>query len=177
LGGKEDALTTRQALSLGLAVLSAVLLLVERASGSRGPSTSEERAKALELVGLLETAPSAPEAKEARKWLITWLAEIPDIAVTVCLDPLGSAEDREVIPAELTVHQAFAQAAFLIRNPDARGDSVEAYLAGVEGTLRAYNAMRSAGTVEVLPALEELKERQAAGDLEKVVRKRVKKCK
>lgn len=95
---------------------------------------------------------------------------------SVSTPPLGPADDREGIPAEFSVHQALAQAAFLIRNPDAEGGCVEAYLAGVEGTLRAYNAMRSAGTVEVLPALEELNESQAAGDLEKVVRKRVKEC-
>lgn len=170
-------MTGRKAFLLGLVVVSAALFLADRASGSRGPSTAEERAKALAFVDLLETAPSAPEAKDERVWLIAWLTVIQDITVTVCMDALGLAEEREGLPVELIVHPAFAQAAFLIRNPDAKEGSVSTYVAGVEGTIRVYDAMRAAGTVERLPALEELKVKQAAGELEKVVKKRIKKCK
>lgn len=153
------------------------LLIAAAGSADRGPSTPEERARALELVELLETQPSAPEAKDAKKWLLGWLIEIPDITVNFCVDTLGTPEELKGVPADLTVHQAFAQAAFFIRNPEARSGSTEAYVAGVEGALRAYESMKAAGTVAAIPVFEEMLKKEASGELEKVVKKRVKKCK
>jgi hypothetical protein len=160
----------------GLACLVVLLYSTPTFGAARGPSTAEERAKAVELVELLETSPSATGAKQARAWLITWLTEVPDITVTVCLDLLGPAEERDDLPGELLLHPMFAQAAFLIRNPEAAGDSQEAFAAAVEGTIRIYDAMREAGSVEPQPVLEELKRKQAAGELAEVVRKRSEGC-
>ena len=165
-------------LGCNLLALCVVLLIAPLAAqGSRGPSTPEERARALELVELLEATPEAQEAKEARRWLVVWLTEIPDITVKVCLAPLGSSTDLDGVPADLTMQQVFSQAAFLIRNPKAKSGSTEAYVAGVEGALRAYEAMRLSGTVQTLRVFEELKKERTAGNLEKVVRKRAKNCK
>lgn len=157
-------------------VCFALLAFPGSASAARGPSTPKERAKALELVEILETDPMSPAAKEARQWLTTWLVEIPDISVTVCLDVLGPIDDLRSLPPEITLQQMFSIAAFLIRNPDAKDKSAEAYLAGVEGTIRAYESMRAAETTPEIPVFEELRRLQAEGKLEKVVTKRAKKC-
>lgn len=154
-----------------------LLLIAAAGHADRAPSTPEERARALELVELLETQPSATEAQDAMKWLLGWLIEIPDITVNFCVDTLGTPEELEGVPNRLTVHQAFAQAAFFIRNPKARSGSTEAYVAGVEGALRAYESMKAAGMVAEIPAFEEMLKKKTSGELEKVVKKRVKKCK
>ncbi len=146
------------------------------AESDRGPSTPEERSKALVLVELLESRPMAPEAKDARQWLTIWLIEIPDITTRFCPAPLGLASDLNEYPPELVLQPAFSQAAYSIRNPDVESDSVEVYVAGVEGALRTYEAMRSAGAVPELRDFEELEKTRAAGKLEKAVRKRAKKC-
>ena len=168
-------LSARRTIILALFVI--VLLSPCAVFSTRGPSTPEERARAVDLVEFLESRPTAPEAREARKWLVSWLAEVPDLTVTVCLDPLGSSRDLEGVPADLTFQQVFSQAAFLIRILEAKGGSVEAYVAGVEGALRAYEAMRESDAVHELKVFEELKRERAAGKLVKVVEKRVKKCK
>ncbi len=153
------------------------LLAASAAAADRGPSTPEERAKALELVDLLEKNPSAPEAKPARAWLTLWLVEVPDLTVSLCPDLLGTPEELAAVPPELAIHQAYAQAAFLIENPKAKARSPATYAAGIEGTLRAYDSMRAAATVDEIPALEELRRKQAGGELEKLVKKRSRTCK
>jgi hypothetical protein len=146
------------------------------AEETRGPSTPEERARVLESVELLESTPTAPGAKEAIPWLVAFLANVPDIEVILCLRPLGPPAALEDVPSQLTVQQAFSQAAFHIRNPGVESGSVESYVAGVRGSLRAYDAMRATGEVPELEAFESLKRDEAAGKLEKVVKRRAKKC-
>ena len=143
----------------------------------RGPSTAEERARALSLVDLIETRPTSPEAKEARSWLMLWLAAIPDMTISVCLDPLGDAADRKSLPADLAIHPVVAQAAFMIRHPEAKPKDTEVYVAGVLGALRTYEAMRAAGGVAELAAFEKLAKERAAGTLERGVEARSRRCK
>ena len=166
----------RQTSPLGFAACLLLGALVVEAQSDRGPSTPEERQKALELVSFLESGPSAAEAKDATGWLVTWLSEVPDITVQFCLAPLGSSRERKSVPPELTVHVMFSQAAFQIRNPEADSKSVEVYVAGVEGALRRYSAMRTAGSVPVSKALEKLEQARSSGELEVLVRKRAKEC-
>lgn len=58
-------------------------LQVHHAQG-RGPSTSEERAKVVELTRLLERDPLGENAPATRQWLRQWVIEVPDIRVNVC---------------------------------------------------------------------------------------------
>src|SRR5215212_2200671 len=52
----------------------------------RGPSTPEERGRAVNLTRFLEDDPLNEKAPDARRWLLTWLADVPDISVTICAD-------------------------------------------------------------------------------------------
>lgn len=160
-------------LGLGLFVAAA---LAAPPTGARGPSTPEERNQVLILVELLETKPWTDEAANARVWLIAWLTEVPDITVELCIRPLGSEKELKGVPPELQIQQAFSQASFLIRNPDQKAASLAVYVAGVQGAIRAYDSMKAAGKVEALPAFENLKKLEASGELEKVVKKRIKQC-
>jgi hypothetical protein len=157
-------------------LFGALALSAARAEEKRGPSTPEERQHALELVEMLETTPDAPEAKEARSWLVIWLSSVPDLTVHFCLDPLGSARDLEPVPDDLKVQAAFSQAAYLIRHPQADPKSPEVFVAGVEGVLSAYQALRAHGGVPRLPAYEALAQEKAAGRLRQVVESRLAHC-
>jgi hypothetical protein len=53
-------------------------------SQERGPSTSEERTKAVQFARDLEADPLGPNAKEERSWITVWLIQIPDITVKFC---------------------------------------------------------------------------------------------
>ena len=49
----------------------------------RGPSTPEERAKAVQIARALEGDPLQPGNKDMRTWFTLWLIEVPDITVQV----------------------------------------------------------------------------------------------
>ena len=140
------------------------------------PWTPENRAKALRYVELLESTPEGEEAKEALGWLTIWLVEVPDITVVACLDLLGPDRKRESIPAPLLMHHVYAQASYLIRNPDAKPRSAEVLLAGVEGTLRNYEARVAASPDLSFPLLDELLKKRDRGELRRYVSKRSRSC-
>jgi len=146
------------------------------AQGGRGPSTQEEREKALRLIDQVEADPMSFESREAREWLVNWLGEVPDVVVSYCSTPLGAGNDLDEVPAELKMQLQLGQAAYLIRHPEARPGSLEVFMAGVESTLRSYDRLRKAGTVWKVSALEELKDDQADGKLAGTVEKRARKC-
>jgi hypothetical protein len=149
----------------------------EPAKPTRGPSTEKERLEALRLVELLETSPTAGEAAAARQTLVVWLGEVPDLEIRFCSAILGSAKEIEAIPQGLALQPALSQAAYQIRHPQARPNDLEVFVAGLEGALRAYDAMRVAGGTESLPLFESLRGERARGRLLDVVQARLKNCK
>jgi hypothetical protein len=66
-----------------------------------------------------------------------------------------------VITAQLT----FSTAKFVIEHPEQAGDHQRAFLAGVEGVLRAYQNIRKAKPKAEMKPLEELLAKQQAGGL------------
>jgi hypothetical protein len=149
----------------------------EPAKPTRGPSTEKERLEGLRLVELLETSPTAAEAPAARQTLVVWLGEVPDLEIRFCSAVLGTAKELEAIPPGLALQPALSQAAYQIRHPQARPGDLEVYIAGVEGALRAYEAMRTAGGTEPLPLFESLRTERSRGRLLDVVQARIKNCK
>jgi carboxypeptidase Q len=160
---------------LGLAV---TLLLpgVGELWAERGPSTPKERAKALRLVRELEMDPFGEKATDSRRWLALWQLDVTDLQVRYCVEVLGgtTAAQRKVRP-ELLAQIPWSGAAYLIENPGkaggVRGEAVqgaakaEVYLAGVEGALRAYEAMLRARPDLRAPLLDDLLAKREAGEL------------
>lgn len=163
--------------SVGAVLIAGVVaLLVARTAEARGPSTPEEREKAVRLIAEVEADPMAFEARESRDWLVTWLGEVPDIPVSYCTLPLGDGKDAEEVPVELKMQLMLGQAAYLMGHPEARSGSLEVFVAGVESAVRAYDRLRQKGTVWKLSALEDLKKAQGDGKLDALVTKRIRKC-
>ncbi|MGH9561461.1 MAG: hypothetical protein ACRD3S_08400, partial [Terracidiphilus sp.] len=111
------------------------------AQEKRGPSTAEERQQALEYIHSWQADPLGPQAKDQAAWVTNWLIEVPDLTVHLCsiLDklPKGDKKDSSTIFAGMFM----AQAAFVLENPDKKGDLLPEYQAGVDGALRAYEVL------------------------------------
>src|ERR1700686_3531651 len=98
----------------------------------RGPSTSEERARAVKIAHELEDDPLAKDAKEKRTWVIKWIVEIPDITVNVCFDYFGKVPDPpRGHSMEITNQMVISSAAFMIEHPDKAKDEQAVALLGL----------------------------------------------
>jgi len=156
-----------------------LLVLLTGAVAERGPSTAEERAKAVELVRSLETDPFGANAKAARQWLTEWTVEVPDIAVQICVDLVEPAlEKKYPYSGEIGLHPVFAATEFAIEHPDKAKDRDAMYTASLEGTLRVYEVILKTRPDARLGYLDDLVGKRDRGELADYVAKVAKKkCK
>ena len=163
---------------LMLPVLMLATMCSPLGAGQRGPSTPEERKRAVELATLLENDPLNKNAKEYSSELLRWLIEVPDISVPLCTDILGDykkikGDYAPTITAQLT----FSEAKFIIEHPEQAKDEYQIYLAGVEGVLRTYKAIKQAKPKVKLAPLEDLASKQEMGQLGEFVKNAMGGCK
>ena len=144
----------------------------------RGPSTPEERKRAVEMATFLETNPLGKEAKNYRAALLFFLAEVPDITIKLCTNVLGESKlikgDYE---AELVGQLAFSQSKFIIENPDKAQEDAAVFLGGVDGVLRTWKAIKAAKPKAKFPLMDELLQKQESGTLAEYVKTRSTGCK
>ena len=108
----------------------------------RGPSTPEERARAAKVSHDLEADPLAKDAKDQRAWVLDWIEKIPDITVNVCFDFFGKLPDPpRGHSKEIMTQMIISSAAFMIEHPDKVKDEQAIALAGLLGSLKAYEAI------------------------------------
>ncbi len=155
----------------------ALVLAVPRPALARGPSTPEERKRALQTTRKLEKEPLSRTSMDARRWLFQWIVEIPDIQVTSCKGPLDSLQqDEEGYGQILYVQSVFGMAAYLIEHPAKKNDWVSVQTAGIESVLRAYEAIRKADSDARWKALDRLAAAQKAGKLRAIVKDEMAEC-
>jgi len=146
----------------------------------RGPSTPEERAKAVQIARALEGDPLQPGNKDMRTWFTLWLIEVPDITVQVCgeeLGPVFQEKDRDKnFVSEIFGQSMFSAASFVIEHPDEAKDAIPVYTAGVEGSLKAYQSILKTHPEAKWPFLDDLIVKQQNGELAKYVEKATAKC-
>jgi hypothetical protein len=120
--------------------LVCVVLIYE--AHARGPSTPEERAKVIELTRMLERDPLNADADANRQWLQEWTRDVPEIRFHVCNELLrdGLGENYPY-SREINLQTIFSGAVFTLEHQDRMRDDVSAYIAGVEGSLRMYEAL------------------------------------
>lgn len=136
------------------------------AQNQRSPSTPEQRKRAVEIATFLETNPLAKEAKDQRSALLFFLIEAPDITVTICTNVLGESKQlKGDYKSELVGQLAFSQGKFVIENPDKAKDETAVQLAGVEGVLRTWQAIKTAKPKAKFPLMDELLQKQQEGTL------------
>lgn len=161
-----------------LTVVLALLCCVSSVyAQKRGPSTPEERKQAVEMATFLETNPLAKEAKEMRGKLLFFLTEVPDISVTLCTNVFGESNKfKGDYQAELMGQTAYSQAKFIIEHPDKAQDEAAVQLAGVEGVLRTWQAIKAAKPKAKFPLLDELLAKQQSLTLEEHVKENLQGC-
>jgi hypothetical protein len=114
---------------------------------ARGPSTSEERAKVIELTRMLERDPLNENAAATRQWLREWTIEVPEIRFHVCNELLSHGiDDNYPYSREINLQTILSGAVFTLEHQDKARDDVGAYIAGVEGSLRMYEVLAKSRT-------------------------------
>jgi hypothetical protein len=150
-----------------------------RGQQQRGPSTAEERARAVQVAKSLRTAPLAENTTKDCEWLMLWQIEVPDISVKLCGGVLGDLGDtkKSQYPGALLATMMASEANYVIENPRrAKANSVM-YFAGIESALDAYQAIRSTDSSYHAEQLDELNQKRMDGKLADAVRSVTKKCK
>ena len=139
-------------------------------SSQRGPSTPDERARAVKIAEELQSDPLADHVEADRAWLMRFLIEIPDIGVNVCIGILGDLGAKETgYPTALLSTMLASEAALIIQHPNQAKDPQEVYLAGVDGALNAYVAIRKKDPKYHAPKLDEFLANRNAGTLKGAV--------
>jgi len=152
-----------------LTLLFALILLMVSptlAQNKRRPSTPGERQTAMKAARLLESDPLNKDAKKIREWFTVWLIEVPDIQIELCgayLEPVfGSKKNYE---SEIFAQTMFSSAAFIIEHPEQANDRVAVNLAGLEGALKAYDAILKVKPKARWEFLDELIAKRDKGEL------------
>ncbi|HET7840110.1 MAG TPA: hypothetical protein VFM21_00820 [Terriglobia bacterium] len=163
--------------------LAVVLVLVHlgaapAARAQRGPSTPDERERAVRVAHTLEVSPLDENLRADRQWAMTWLIEVPDIQVKLCPAVLGDfLKSKYKYSPEILAQLTLSMAAYGIEHPGQASDPVAQYLAGVEGVLKAYKAILQLKPKAKSAALDELVHRQEKGELKDAVRESAASCK
>ena len=133
---------------------------------SNAHSTPEDRQRLVSIAHSLERAPLNPGLQQDRAWAIQWLTDAPDVTVNLCPDAIPDVLEKDYAHnPEILVQYMIVMGAFIIENPGKSHDLDAQQLAGVEGALNAYRAMRAAQPDEKSPALEKLLGIQSKGEL------------
>lgn len=155
-----------------LFVLLAVTVLaasIPAESKTRGPSTPQERARAIDYVRSLEQNPLAKDSLDKRMWLTEWIVQVPDITVHACCKDLESLDKvNDTYSNQLRMQAIYSQAAFVLQHPDVKSDA-QKQAAGLAGTLRAYQAIQHFDPSARYPVLDNLLSLQKQGKLQQYV--------
>jgi hypothetical protein len=108
----------------------------------RGPSTPEERARAVKVAHELEENPLAKDADDDRAWMVKWIIEIPDITIDGCTDYFGDLPNPpRHHSTEIITQMALSSAAFIVEHPDKAKDDQAVAMAGLLGSLKTYESI------------------------------------
>ena len=179
LAGDCDHQAERRARTLPFAVLllalsCTLLLSTPLHAEERGPSTAEERAKVIDLTHKLETDPLNPDAEEWRVWLAKWIDEVPDVVVPVCPPLLPQLlRSKRNYAQELAMQVVYSSAAFIVEHPEQQVDQQAVFQAGVDGALKAYQAILKAKPRARWYFLDSLIQMRDKGELKEYLRKQI----
>jgi hypothetical protein len=162
-------------LILGLFVVRTVC--ARQQQQKRGPSTSEERTRAVKVAHELEEDPLAKEAKDNREWVIQWIVDIPDITVNVCFDYFGKMPNPPRGHSKEIVRQMIiSSAAFMIEHPDKAKDEQAVVTAGLLGSLKAYQSIVKHEPDARWPYVDKIVQMRDQGKLDDFVSDTRRKC-
>jgi hypothetical protein len=143
----------------------------------RGPSTAEERARAVKVAHELEDDPLAKDAKDNRQWVIQWIVDIPDITVTECDDFFGKIpKTPHGHMVEIVNQMVISMAAFMIEHPEKAKDDQAVATAGLLGSLKTYQSILKADPDARWPYIDKVIQMRDQGKLDDYVSDTRRKC-
>lgn len=159
-----------------LAIVVLILCSYALSQAQRGPSTPEERSRAVKIAEQLEANPLEVSVSD-QDWVLMWLSQVPDITVTLCT--AGMTWDKKYkFGGQLLLTQLASSAAFVIKNPDKASDSHAVSLVGFESSLRAYEKLVAANPKARSKQMDEMLSKRADGTLAAFMAEKIKKeCK
>ena len=173
----------RAHLSRAIAIATLVLGLIlappshAQQQQQRGPSTPEERTRAVKVAHELEVDPLAKDAKENREWVIQWIIDIPDITVNVCDEYFGSLpKPLRGHMREIVNQMVISSAAYMIEHPDKVKDEQAIATAGLLGSLKAYQSILKVEPESRWPYIDKILQMRDQGKLDDFVSDTRRKC-
>ena len=126
----------------------------------------------------LEANPLASDAAEARRLLLMWITDSPDVTVEMCggaLEPLSESTSR--YHQELLLQFVLSSSAYAIEHPDRAGDVARVTAGGLEGALATYTALKAQQGEQATDAfMEQLSRIRERGGLEEHARGATREC-
>jgi hypothetical protein len=157
--------------TLAVLAVAAATLCPQSSASARGPSTPEERARALDYIHSLEQKPVGRDTLAKRMWLTEWIVQVPDMVVSIKYQELDSLDKvNSTYSNQLRIQAVYSQAAYVLEHPDVT-DTVTLKTAGLAGTLRAYRAIQQFDPTAKYPLLDDLQALERKGKLQKYVEK------
>jgi hypothetical protein len=142
-----------------------------------GRLSAEQLAPVAAAIRRLEANPLASDGMEARRNLLAWLTDSPDVTVSMCQHVVPAPAQNSETSGITMTQFLFSSAAFIIEHPDQAKDPVAVNLAGLQGALRTYELLKARrGNAAKNRDLEKLLERRERGELEAYVRAGLARC-
>jgi hypothetical protein len=131
----------------------------------------------IKLIDGLEKHPNDPNAGDARTRVMAWLTDAPDVTVNVCGPLLGDIKNfKEDEAGDMLMSLMFSEARFILEHPDQAANDAAVHLAGVEGALRTYAALKADDPKLKIGPMEALARTQAEQKMPEHVAKAMEQC-
>lgn len=143
------------------------------------PTSPEKKAKMIALINRMEINPYHSDSQKMASEVLSWLADAPDVTVTVCTDVLAT-EKNDLDSDESTFlfgHFIFSQARFIVEHPDQASDLVAVNRAGVDGILKAYATMKVVKPKLKVKFADQLFSLRETGGLDRFLQQALANCK
>jgi hypothetical protein len=116
--------------------------VIPQRAAAQGTSTTEERARWVEITHKLESNPLDESLNKEAEWALNRLSDAHHIHVPLCPTLLGEFNDAKYKYRHAATRQyMLASGAFLIENPAKAGDVAAMNVAAVESVLKVHSAM------------------------------------
>jgi carboxypeptidase Q len=140
-------------------------------------SSAEDRARLVAVARKLEAAPLDPALAPDRAWAVQWVVAAPDVHARIC-GALSAdlRRPRYKYRTQMTDQLLISSAAFLIEHPEQGATLANQNVAGMEGVLKAYQAILKSDPQATAKSLDDLLQKQKEGKLDETVREIVKGC-
>ncbi len=157
--------TNKTSLSLLLILLS-ISPVLGRVSQPRVQNESEMLIK---TVALLEEKPFDKEANKMREGAMKWLIQTDKVSVTLCSMMISQVEDKYKYKSDIFTQYTLGMGAFKLTNPEKAQDEAAIQLAGIESSLRFYEAIVKEKPKTKSAFMDELLAKRSAGSLSEYV--------